>query len=80
MGKTTIRVLGLNRPELREARGRRLQTLRQLLLARDLLRDRIATASTSSLVSKLRTVQTALDAAGDEAGEYAAMARAFIGP
>jgi uncharacterized protein (TIGR02646 family) len=77
-GETTIEVLGLNRSELMEARGRRLQTLKMLLLARDLLRERIATKPTPELTQRLRDVDKTLQASKEPAGEYSAMACAAL--
>jgi uncharacterized protein (TIGR02646 family) len=77
-GKATIRVMGLNRPELREARSRRLQTLGHLALVRDLLKEKSAIASTRALVAQLAEAETALQESHANTAEYAAMARAFL--
>ena len=79
-GKTTIRVLGLKRRELREARGRRLQMLRDLVFARDLLDEKVAATPKPKLVAQLARLEAALKASQDDAAEYAAMARAFLRP
>jgi uncharacterized protein (TIGR02646 family) len=79
-GKATIRVLGLNRPALREARVRRLQNLKRLLRLRDLFQDKIATSSTPALVKELANVNDALLASQQDTAEYSAMARAFLAP
>jgi uncharacterized protein (TIGR02646 family) len=79
-GKATIRLLGLNRLELREARTRRLNSLKDLLRLRDLLRETIARASTPALVAELANVTARLQESHQDAAEYAAMARAFLGP
>lgn len=77
-GQVTIRVLGLNRSELMEARGRRLQILRDLLLVRDLLREKSATNPTHEHTERLRSVERTLQESRDATSEYAAMARAFL--
>jgi uncharacterized protein (TIGR02646 family) len=79
-GKATIRVLGLNRSELREARTRRLQALRSLLRVRELLREKIAVAPTLALNAELATVNAALQTSREADAEYAAMAGAFLTP
>jgi uncharacterized protein (TIGR02646 family) len=79
-GKVTIRVMGLNRVELREARARRLDMLKSLVRVRDLLTDKIATAPTAALKRELANVMARLDASKADGAEYAAMARAFLGP
>lgn len=79
-GKTTVRVLGLNRPELKEARARRLRSLRALVRVRELLRDRIAVAPTAKLRAELAKTNAQLDASKEEPGEYAAMARVLLAP
>lgn len=79
-GKTTVRVLGLKRTALTEARSRRLQTLRGLLRVRDLLRERIVAASTAALRTELAKVESTLQESKADTAEYAAMARAFLGP
>jgi uncharacterized protein (TIGR02646 family) len=76
-GETTIEVLGLNRPELVEARARRLQTLKALLDARNVARDFVTAASTPELSNRLRALEVLLRASREATGEYAAMARAF---
>jgi uncharacterized protein (TIGR02646 family) len=78
-GETTIKVLGLNRPEMMEARRRRLQTLRALRDALGLLREQVVTGPTPAQSDRLRTVEELLRASREAAGEYAAMARAFLG-
>ncbi|HEY1190770.1 MAG TPA: hypothetical protein VGE74_24280 [Gemmata sp.] len=77
-GKTTIRLLGLNRSELKEARSRRLDSLRNLLRARTLLRDRIALTGAPAFATKLANVNRALQQATAAEAEYAPMARAFL--
>jgi uncharacterized protein (TIGR02646 family) len=79
-GRTTIRVLGLNRPELMEVRAKWLQTLRQLRLARDLLRQKIATSPKQTLSTQLSELEATLQKSQQETGEYSAMARAFLAP
>ncbi|MBN9118544.1 MAG: hypothetical protein J0I06_05185 [Planctomycetes bacterium] len=79
-GKATVRVLGLNRPELREARTRRLKSLRALLRVRELLHDQIARASTAKLRAELANIDAQLQASQADTAEYAAMARAFLTP
>ncbi len=79
-GKATIRVLGLNRVNLREARARRLESLRALLRVRDLLRDKIATGSTAKLRAELANVNDQLQKSQEDTAEYTAMARAFLTP
>ncbi len=78
-GECTIKVLGLNRQELVEVRRDRLQRLRVLVQLRDLLRDKIATTLTLALAEQLRSVQETLQASEAPMGEYAAMARGFLG-
>jgi uncharacterized protein (TIGR02646 family) len=77
-GEITIAVLGLNRPELMEARGRRLQVLKFLLDLCTLLREKVARAPTPELQGRLRAMETILQASREATGEYAAMARAFL--
>jgi hypothetical protein len=77
-GQTTIAVLGLNRPELIEARGRRLQTLKDLLLACTLLREKVATTPTPELLGQLSAIETTLQASREATGEYTAMVRAYL--
>jgi uncharacterized protein (TIGR02646 family) len=77
-GETTIEVLGLNRLELVEARGRRLETLRWLEQLCTLLREKIATAPTANLRSALHAREQDLKASREPASEYTAMARAFL--
>ena len=77
-GKTTIRLLGLNRSDLREARSRRLETLRKLLRVRELLTEKIALGSTRALVAELANVDALLRESKETEAEYSAMARAFL--
>jgi uncharacterized protein (TIGR02646 family) len=77
-GATTIDVLGLNREELVEIRRKRLASLRDLMLCRDLLRKELAAIPNSALSSHLQYVETRLEASGEATGEYAAMAGAFL--
>lgn len=78
-GKESIRVLGLKRAALSEARGRRLQSLKNLRRVRDLLQDRIAAAPTAALRAELVKIESAITAARESGAEYAAMARAYLG-
>jgi uncharacterized protein (TIGR02646 family) len=78
-GETTIEVLGLNRKELVDARRKHLKFLKLLVLARDLVREKIALAPTPNLSDQLRALDESLQASKDDTGEYAAMARAFLG-
>lgn len=78
-GRTTIRVLGLNRPALIEARARWLQTLKRLKKVRELLRQQIAVTPRPALVAQLAELDVTLRASCEDGGEYAAMARAFLG-
>jgi uncharacterized protein (TIGR02646 family) len=78
-GETTIAILGLNRPELAEARGRRLQMLQAWAELCNLLREKAATGLTPALSNRLRALEEKLRASKKAAGEYAAMARAFLG-
>ena len=77
-GETTIAVLGLNRSELMEVRGKRLQTLRWLLEARDLLRDKIAATPASELADRLRALEDTLRASRAPTAEYSAMFGCFL--
>lgn len=78
-GRTTIRVLGLNRPALMESRTRWLQTLKRLKDVRELLRQQIAVTPRPALVVRLAELDSTLRASCEDGGEYAAMARAFLG-
>jgi uncharacterized protein (TIGR02646 family) len=78
-GKTTIEVLGLNRSELAEARGRSLKVLRWLVVTQDLLRQAIVADPKPELTDQLRALEQALRDSTEDSGEYAAMARAFFG-
>jgi hypothetical protein len=80
IGKTTIRLLGLNRSELKEARTRRLQELKNLLRVRDLLREQLAKAHSRAVSSELANVNRVLQEATTNDAQYAAMARAFLAP
>src|SRR5262249_10499649 len=77
-GQTTIAVLGLNRPELMEARGRRLQDLKVLLDLCTLLREKVATTPTPELIARLRDMEKTVQASREATGEYAAMTRDFL--
>jgi hypothetical protein len=78
-GEATIEVLGLNREALVEVRRERLTRLRELALLRDLLHEKVAITPTPTLADRLRSVEDTLQACREAAGEYAAMARAFLG-
>jgi uncharacterized protein (TIGR02646 family) len=73
-GLATIEILGLNRSELVEARGRRLQTLKELLLTCNLLRETIGATPTPALSERLRALEKLLEASKAPTGEYSAMA------
>ncbi|MCI0701935.1 MAG: hypothetical protein L0241_12710 [Planctomycetia bacterium] len=77
-GIITIEVLGLNREELVDIRGERLNRLRDLVLLRDLLREKVATIPTPEYSQRLRDVEATLQASKDDTAEYAAMARAVL--
>jgi hypothetical protein len=77
-GEATIDVFGLNREELVEIRRDRLARLRDLVLLRDLLREKVAAAPTPAFTARLRAVEEVLQSSREAAGEYAAMARAFL--
>jgi uncharacterized protein (TIGR02646 family) len=77
-GRTTIEVLGLNRKELADARRKHIKFLKLLVLARDLVREKIALTPTPNLSDQLRALDESLQASWDATGEYAAMARAFL--
>lgn len=74
-GLATIEVLGLNRSELLEARGRRLQDINTLLQLRDLLRDKVASNPIQHWSSRLHNVERLLQESRNPPGEYSAMAR-----
>jgi uncharacterized protein (TIGR02646 family) len=79
-GVTTIDVLGLNREELAEVRRKRLQDLRILLVARDALREIVASTSTpsSERITQLQECENEIKARQEATAEYSAMARAFL--
>lgn len=79
-GETTIEALGLNRAELVEARRDRLARLEELVLLRDLLREKAATAPDPAYARQLRSVEATLQDSRNDQGQYAAMARAFLTP
>ena len=77
-GDTTIEALGLNREKLAEYRRKRLQDLRILLVARDALREIIATNPSPERLTQLQECETELQLRREDTAEYAAMARAFL--
>ena len=77
-GKTTIRVLGLRRKELKEHRRKRLDDLKTLIQLCALLRERVATNPTPEWRMRLRAYEKKLAAKREPAAEYTAMARAFL--
>jgi hypothetical protein len=77
-GQTTIDVLGLNREELAEVRRDRLATLKDLARLCELLREKVAATPTQELSEQLRVWEERLKARREAAGEYSAMARAFL--
>jgi uncharacterized protein (TIGR02646 family) len=77
-GLATIEILGLNRSELVEARGRRLQVIKTLLQLLDLLRDKVATSPTPDWSNRLRDVEKLLRESTEATGEYSAMACYWI--
>ncbi|MBP3959611.1 hypothetical protein J8F10_30570 [Gemmata sp. G18] len=77
-GEATIDVLGLNREELAENRRKRLQDLEALVRLCVLLRQEVTT--NPALISELQLWEGQLQAKQQDAAEYAAMARAFLGP
>jgi hypothetical protein len=79
-GITTIEVLGLNRKELVEVRGERLVQLKDLVLLRDLLREKVTTNPLPEYLTRLRSVEATLHASQQPTGQYSAMARAFLTP
>jgi hypothetical protein len=78
-GVTTIELLGLNREELVEVRRDRLARLKDLKLLCDLLREKVAASPTPELSAQLARVEATLEVSTEAGGEYAAMARAFLG-
>lgn len=78
LGKSTIRLLGLNRSELKEARIRCLESLKRLLRVRSLLREQIALAPSAELTAELANVDRVLQEDTQDGAPYAAMARAFL--
>jgi uncharacterized protein (TIGR02646 family) len=77
-GVTTIDVLGLNREELAEVRRKRLQDLQILLVARDALREIVATNPTPERLTQLQECENELQMRQADTAEYSAMARAFL--
>jgi uncharacterized protein (TIGR02646 family) len=78
-GETTIAVLGLNRQELMDARGKRLRDLEVLVECCALLRKVLALAPEPALSERLQKYEGELQASTQTTGPYAAMARAFLG-
>jgi uncharacterized protein (TIGR02646 family) len=77
-GEATIGVLGLNRKELLDGRRKHLKTLKVLVLARQLVREKIAADPGANLSDELRDLDELLQASREDAGEYAALARTFL--
>lgn len=77
-GVTTIEALGLNREELAENRRKRLQDLQALVLLCELLRE--AVVHDPARLPDLHKWEAKLEEKQQDAAEYAAMARAFLGP
>jgi uncharacterized protein (TIGR02646 family) len=77
LGRTTIELLGLNRPELREARRERFELIQMLLLAKArYVRHLTASPSSPELHAELTQLKARLAKMTHESAEYAAMARA----
>jgi hypothetical protein len=61
-GETTIKILGLNRAELLEVRRDRLERLKLLVEARDLLREKVAAMPLPKFVDQLHVIEELLKA------------------
>jgi uncharacterized protein (TIGR02646 family) len=77
-GQTTIEVMGLNRVELVEVRRKRLANLKELVFFRSLLAEKVRTDPAPYLQAKLEKLDEAVQEHVSAAGEYAAMARAYL--
>lgn len=77
-GRTTIEALGLNREELAEQRRKRLEDFRVLVTAIRLARKQTALGPSPRLADQLRVLEDLMAKRQEDAGEYAAMARAYF--
>lgn len=73
-GETTIEALGLNRDKLVEHRAERLESIRAIVELCALLR------ADPAKLAELQDWEAKLEAKKRDTAEYAAMARAFLGP
>ena len=77
-GAATIRVLGLDREELAEVRRDRLARLKKLVVLRRLLEEKVKAAGDPAATAQLAELESLLQACREDAGEYAAMCRAYL--